>query len=297
MRTKVLQVAAAVGLMLATVGCGDAPTMPGGVVDLPDALSADPSANQQSLAACCDEVIVVVPGGPEECDPYASLDWCEGGTCITSQPPSTEEPELVTLRSGCPGGGGGSGAGGGPGGPGGPGGAGGGGTAPPSGSPPPAPDDGICTAAEYGTLCENEERPECERPPGATEDCVTRAPDTTEWALLGQTIDRMTENTDYCRAAKTLAQEMYAAGREGGRIVLWDGRNYVPGTNQQKMVWGKNYSDSRGRILAMDSYLAFDVPSLLAHEVLHAYLNSINWPGTRDEQEAWVGTRESECAG
>jgi hypothetical protein len=107
----------------------------------------------------------------------------------------------------------------------------------------------------------------------------------------------MTENTDYCRGAKALAQEMYSAGREGGRIVLWDGRNYVPGTNQQGMVWGKNYSDSRGRIIAMDSYLAFDVPSLLAHEALHAYLSSINWPGTTEEQEAWVRTRESECAG
>jgi hypothetical protein len=63
------------------------------------------------------------------------------------------------------------------------------------------------------------------------------------------------------------------------------------------MVWGKNYSDSRGRIIAMDSYLAFDVPSLLAHEALHAYLSSINWPGTTEEQEAWVRTRESECAG
>lgn len=107
----------------------------------------------------------------------------------------------------------------------------------------------------------------------------------------------MTENTEYCRAAKAIAQGMYAAGREGGRIVLWDGRNYKPGTNQQQMVWGKNSSDSRGRIIEMDSYLAFAVPSLLAHEALHAYLNSINWLGTLDEQEEWVGARETECTG
>lgn len=107
----------------------------------------------------------------------------------------------------------------------------------------------------------------------------------------------MTENTDYCRAAKALAQGMYAAGREGGRLVLWDGRNYVPGTNQQGMLWGKNDSDYRGRIIQLDSYLAFQVRSLLAHEALHAYLNSINWPGTPTEQDTWIGARESECAG
>lgn len=107
----------------------------------------------------------------------------------------------------------------------------------------------------------------------------------------------MTENTEYCREAKAIARGMYAAGREGGRIVLWNGRNYKPGTNQQEMVWGKNSSDSRGRIIEMDSYLAFAVPSLLAHEALHAYLNSINWPGTVDEQEDWVSARETECAG
>ncbi|HEX2208140.1 MAG TPA: hypothetical protein VHG93_10700 [Longimicrobium sp.] len=107
----------------------------------------------------------------------------------------------------------------------------------------------------------------------------------------------MTENTEYCRGAKAIAQEMYAAGREGGRLVLWDGRNYEPGTNQQRMIWGRNDSDSRGRIIEMDSYLAFAVPSLLAHEALHAYLNSINWPGTVKEQDDWIRTRETECAG
>jgi hypothetical protein len=107
----------------------------------------------------------------------------------------------------------------------------------------------------------------------------------------------MTENTDYCRGAKAIAQGMYAAGEQGGRIMLWNGRNYEQGTNQQRMVWGKNSSDSRGRIIEMDSYLAFAVPSLLAHEALHAYLSSINWPGTRDEQEDWVSARQTECAG
>lgn len=93
------------------------------------------------------------------------------------------------------------------------------------------------------------------------------------------------------------SNEQYRTGRRKERHWLWNGRNYEPGSNQKRMVWGKNSSDSRGRIIEMDSYLAFDVPSLLAHEALHAYLNSINWPGTRDEQEDWVGARETECAG
>jgi hypothetical protein len=157
--------------------------------------------------------------------------------------------------------------------------------------------DGICTTEENGTVCENEERPECERRPDAPGECVTRLPTPTEWDALGQIVNRMTENTDYCRAAKRFAQDMYAAGREGGRIVLWDGRNYIPGTNQQGMLWGRNGSDSRGRTIEMDSYLAFRVRSLLAHEALHTYLDSINWGGTPTEQDAWIEVREGECAG
>ena len=172
-----------------------------------------------------------------------------------------------------------------------------GGAPPPPPGTEPLPPDGICTADENGTVCESEYRPECERRPDASAECVTRFPSTTEWAELGQKVARMTENTDYCRGAKAIAQGMYAAGREGGRLVLWNGRNYVPGTNQQRMTWGRNDSDYRGRIIELDSYLAFAVPSLLAHEALHAYLDSINWPGTRDEQEAWIEHRESECAG
>jgi hypothetical protein len=275
------------GLMclVMAAACGDAPTQP----DRPDVAMGEGPAYNATPQGCvsgglCTLEPIVVDGGDgsnSDCDMW----WTPScGTCMTG---SISGPDDMQGLAGCTDGGS-SGAGEGPG---------GGGTAPPPASPPPAPDDGICTAAEYGTVCEGEDRPECERKPDAPAECVTRSPNTTEWAALGQTVDRMTENTDYCRGAKALAQEMYSAGREGGRIVLWDGRNYVPGTNQQGMVWGKNYSDSRGRIIAMDSYLAFDVPSLLAHEALHAYLSSINWPGTTEEQEAWVRTRESECAG
>lgn len=277
--------------LLLLAACGDLPTQP----DLPaadvavtpgPAYNATPQGCVTAKDGVCPLDPIVVDGGS---DPDCDMWWepsC-GDTCMTN---TISGPDDMQGLSGCPDGGGGFG--------GGPGGPGGGGTpAPPPDSTPPPLNDGICTAAENGTMCEGEDRPECQRRPDASEECVTRPPNPTEWAELGQKVDRMTENTDYCRQAKAIARGMYAAGREGGRIVLWDGRNYEPGTNQQRMVWGKNSSDSRGRIIELDSYLAFNVPSLLAHEALHAYLNSINWPGTRDEQEDWVGARETECAG
>jgi hypothetical protein len=107
----------------------------------------------------------------------------------------------------------------------------------------------------------------------------------------------MTTNSEYCRVAKGFAQEMYNAGREGGRMKVWDGRNYKPGTNQKEMYWGRNDSDARGRNMELDSYMIFASPSLVAHEALHAYLSSINFVGTYDEQETYIRARESECAG
>lgn len=259
--------------LLLAAACADAPTAP-------NAAGTTGSSSDYLL----DPVIVI--GTPQEpvCDPYTDPNWCQGddgGQCTTSYP-GTDDSEYVGT-AGC-----GTNPGSGPG----DGDSGGGGSAGDEDGT-----DGSCTADENGTRCESVDRPECERKPDATAECVTRFPSTTEWAALGQTVDRMTENTDYCRGAKAIAREVYAAGREGGRMVLWDGRNYVPGTNQQKMIWGRNSSDYRGRIIQMDSYLAFEVPSLLAHEALHAYLNSINWLGTPEEQEAWVSGRESECAG
>lgn len=107
----------------------------------------------------------------------------------------------------------------------------------------------------------------------------------------------MTTSSEYCRGAKEQAQDMYAAGRTGGRIRLWDGRNYVPGSNQERMTWGRNGSDARGRSIEMDSYLAFSTRSLLAHEALHAYLHANNVQMHATDQELWVRAREEECAG
>jgi hypothetical protein len=90
---------------------------------------------------------------------------------------------------------------------------------------------------------------------------------------------------------------MYNAGREGGRMKVWDGRNYKPGTNQTEMLWGRNSSDVRGRGMDLDSYMLFASRSLVAHEALHAYLSSINFVGSYQDQENWIKARQSECAG
>jgi hypothetical protein len=291
-------------LPLFLVACGDLPTA-GRMPDLSSEgpfLSGDCTRQADGSYRCP----AVSPDWGDDCDPY-HYD-CGDDDCIMSTGPG--DPEEATAQ-GCTGGGGGDGGGtiGGDGETGGGGGGGGGGGSSPApkcpdwdpecdyGEPDPDIGDGICTADENGTVCEGEDRPECQRRPDASAECVTRPPNPTEWTEVGQQVARMTENTDYCRGAKAIAQGMYAAGREGGRIILWDGRNYEPGTNQRRMIWGRNDSDIRGRIIEMDSYLVSRVPSLLAHEALHAYLNSINWPGTVDEQEDWVSARETECAG
>lgn len=282
--------------MVLTLGaCADSPTQPD------QQRAPDLAAHDVQAQGCVEDggVCLLPPVSSDDpCDPYQQLDnSCDDDTCMMSAPaggrPSEPgrpaepgRPGGGLTTQGCTDGGGGTG---------GDGGGGGGGSG--DGDGDGTTDDGICTADENGTVCESEDRPECERRPDALWECVTRPPNTTEWAELAQKVDRMTENTEYCRGAKAIAQEMYAAGREGGRIVLWDGRNYVPGTNKEQMVWGKNSSDTRGRIIEMDSYLASAVPSLLAHEALHAYLYSINWPGTLQEQEDWVRAREIECAG
>ncbi|HYJ81048.1 MAG TPA: hypothetical protein VEW03_15655 [Longimicrobiaceae bacterium] len=161
----------------------------------------------------------------------------------------------------------------------------------------PEEEEPACTPDANGTVCETEDRPECKRVVAGSDTCVTRDPTEDEWERLKAIIDRMTTSSEYCRGAKEQAQAMYAAGRIGGRIRLWDGRNYEPGTNQKRMIWGRNGSDERGRTMELDSYLAFSTRSLVAHESLHAYLSANNVQMSVNDQETWVRAKEEECAG
>lgn len=83
MRTMILRLTALLALVLGTAGCTDGST--------PLTPASDISAvadQQQTAAGCCvlDPVVVVVPG----CDPYTSLDWCQGDggddQCMASTP-------------------------------------------------------------------------------------------------------------------------------------------------------------------------------------------------------------------
>jgi hypothetical protein len=100
--------AATLSTLILAAACTDAPTTPG-----------DPHAVGTAAASrdlIMDPIIVI--GDPSECDPYSSLDWCEGeggGTCLTSVPggddplaPALGDFEITT--SGCTGGGTGSGS-------------------------------------------------------------------------------------------------------------------------------------------------------------------------------------------
>jgi len=125
-------------------------------------------------------------------------------------------------------------------------------------------------------------------------------PDDNQWRRLGELINRMTEQTEYCAGAKRIAQGYHAQGKEAGRIQLWNGRDtYLNEAGVEKMDWGRNTFDANGRLLAFDSYVVFNERSLVAHEALHAYLASIA-PTTGlmpPSNEVWVRERQRECAG
>jgi hypothetical protein len=86
-------------------GCADLPTQP---VAPGDGAPAYEDAAQTSSCCILDPVIVVAPG-PVECDPYQSLDWCEGdgGECMTSWTGSGDESGYLSTE-GCNDTGGGS---------------------------------------------------------------------------------------------------------------------------------------------------------------------------------------------
>jgi hypothetical protein len=117
MRRIGLHLLLVLGLSLAFSGCTDTGTMPQGTTPgaapgLTAVVVAD-SGDYQG-PACCEKVIVTVPGpDPAECDPYTSLNWCDGGgDCMTTQPGTMDDPDSMTPSAGStgclPGGGGGT---------------------------------------------------------------------------------------------------------------------------------------------------------------------------------------------
>lgn len=141
-------------------------------------------------------------------------------------------------------------------------------------------------------------RPECERTPAGA--CKLVHADDAQWDRLGELINRMTEQTEYCAGAKRIAQSFHAQGKEAGRIQLWNGKDlYLDPAGAEKMHWGRNAFDANGRLLAFDSYMVFNRRSLLAHEALHAYLATLAPTSglMPPDNETWVREHQGECAG
>jgi hypothetical protein len=109
-----------VGMLLMLGGCGDGPTLsdrPEGAGDAPNLTSgAGAESDEYQTSACCETVVVTVPGGapppPPKCDPWTSLNWCEGdGDCMTGTLINPHDPEVMAPSAGSTGcyyGGGGS---------------------------------------------------------------------------------------------------------------------------------------------------------------------------------------------
>ena len=158
MRTFVLRFAALTVLLLAVGGCTDAVTLPDNAGRAPDVTAVAASQDAAPSALCCDPIIVIVP----RCDPWMSLDWCEGegGNCASSQP-VIGYPDAYLGVSSCIDGGGGGGSGDGrlPG---------GGGTTP---KPNPCPDYG-CTPPP--TTCNPQYDPDCNQPLTAQDTATIR---------------------------------------------------------------------------------------------------------------------------
>lgn len=141
MRNLVLRLAAIAWVVLTLGACADIPTQ----ADQQRAPDLSGPVQTQAPMGCVIEGTCVLPplivdGG---CDPWMSLDWCQGGDCMTSVPGGTDYQGTM----GCPGGGGAPGGGGG-------------------GTPPPPPSDpgAICPLSATTTCPPDGEDDEEEGP-------------------------------------------------------------------------------------------------------------------------------------
>lgn len=141
MRNPLSRLALLTGVLLTLSGCTDTPTQP----DHPsarDVAPAGPVLDDQVQGCVLEGLCILEPISPAPCDPWTSLDWCEGD-CMTS----VFQPLDQRVQT-CPGGGGDGGPGD-------------GGTPPPPPTDPgaicPTADDGSCipedASEEYSDIC------------------------------------------------------------------------------------------------------------------------------------------------
>jgi hypothetical protein len=120
--------------------------------------------------------------------------------------------------------------------------------------------------------------------------CKGKIPDEAGWQLILGLIDGMQENNEHCAGAKQQLQLLASYGREGGRLLLWEGHGRRPGTQD----YGDNLFYPNGdRYLQWDSYWLAREPALLVHEAMHAWFAAAGMgPG---DSETFADTWEETC--
>jgi hypothetical protein len=108
----------------------------------------------------------------------------------------------------------------------------------------------------------------------ASGNCINRPINDVEWEKIKETIARMQPNSQACAGAKAALQALMNSGRDAGRFRVWDGYDLDP-TREDPQRFGENRYDADGVYIELDSYWLLLDPSLLVHEGLHTYYNSL----------------------
>jgi len=112
-------------------------------------------------------------------------------------------------------------------------------------------------------------RDPCQR--DANGDCIVRSTNADEWSMIGRIIDRMRANNAACAGAKAALKAMYDRGQWMDRFRVWDGYD-IDGNSQR---YGENRYDADGVYIEVDSYWLIGDWSVLVHEGMHTYYNSL----------------------
>jgi len=115
-------------------------------------------------------------------------------------------------------------------------------------------------------------RPPCDR--DAFGNCINRPVSDAEWEKIKATIARMQPNSQACAGAKAALQALVNRGRDAGRFKAWDGYDFDP-AREDPQRFGENRYDDDGVYIELDSHWLMLDPSLLVHEGLHTYYNSL----------------------
>lgn len=115
-------------------------------------------------------------------------------------------------------------------------------------------------------------RPPCDR--DALGNCINRPVNDAEWKKIEETIGRIKPNSAACAGAKAALQGLMDRGRGANRFKAWDGID-LDRSRENPQRLGENRYDEDGVYIEMDSFWLIEDPSVLVHEGLHTYYNSL----------------------